>query len=59
MRVPAIVELGHIVLPVPGHLAPGQKVTLGKLAVGGVVQVVVGDGIDQDLEGQMRPPSIA
>ena len=49
--VPAVVQLFDVVFPVPGHLGPGQEVPLGALAVRRVVQIVVGDRIDQHLEG--------
>src|SRR5208282_3699659 len=58
MGVPAILGLLDVVFPVPGHLGAGQEETIGKIRIRSCVDVIVSDGIEQNLEIHAWFPTI-
>ena len=48
-----------VMFPVPGHLAASQEIAVSKGRIRLIVDVIISNGVKQDLEIQMRLASIA
>ena len=59
VRMPPILCLLDIMIPVPGHLGTGQEEALGVSRVGLVIEVGISDGIEQNLELHAGRPTVA
>ncbi|VEI51294.1 Uncharacterised protein [Kocuria rosea] len=59
VRVFALVGVGRVLVPEPGHELGGQQRLVLLLGVGGAGEVGVGDRIDQHLLGDRRPAVLA
>ena len=51
--------IAHVMRPEPLHHAGGEEVAFGILGIGAVLEVGVGDRVDQQLVGELRPAGIA
>src|SRR5271157_6015403 len=59
MGVPAILGFLDVMFPVPGHLGAAQEETIGESRIRSCVDVIVGDGIEQNLEVHAWSPTIS